>query len=54
MLEAHENQELGPLRRLFLEGVMIGFYTMAGLVLGGARSALRTADESAITSGRSR
>jgi AraC-like DNA-binding protein len=37
VLEARENHEIGPLRRIFLEGVMVGFFNMAGMMVGEPR-----------------
>ena len=34
VLEARENHELGGLRSFFLEALMVGFYNMAGVLLG--------------------
>jgi len=39
VLEARENHELGGLRRVFFESIMVGFYTMAGFLLGEPRPA---------------
>jgi AraC-like DNA-binding protein len=37
VLEARENHELGGLRRVFFESIMVGFYTMSGFLLGEPR-----------------
>jgi AraC-like DNA-binding protein len=39
VLEARENHELGGLRRVFFESIMVGFYTMSGFLLGEPRLA---------------
>jgi AraC-like DNA-binding protein len=39
VLEARENHELGGLRSFFLEALMVGFYTMAAVLLGEPRPA---------------